>query len=57
MVIRPDKPIKCPHCRKDSGYTDKGLSMYLIPDEGLRCKECGEHFMKPNRPVLAGWST
>ena len=51
-MLQPDKPVKCPNCLKDSGYTDRGLSMYVIPDEGLTCKSCGEKFLKPNRPML-----
>lgn len=51
-MIQPPEPIKCPVCRQDSGFTEQGLSMYLIPAEGLKCKCCGEFFLKPNRPML-----
>lgn len=53
MVVRPhNPPVKCPHCLKDSGFTELGLAHYVIPYEGLQCEQCGEFFLKPNRPMF-----
>lgn len=39
-MIFPEKPIICVSCKKDTGYTEKGLQMRVIPPEGLQCPHC-----------------
>lgn len=46
-----NNPIKCPHCKKDSGYTQESLRYYVMPKEGLQCKECGKTIMLSRKPV------
>lgn len=36
----PNANMKCPYCGQDSGW-GKVLHM-VIPEEGLRCQNCGE---------------
>lgn len=56
-MIQPDKPIICPGCHKDTGYTEKGLSMYVVPTGGLKCKNCGHTFIRGRDVRLAlAWS-
>jgi DNA-directed RNA polymerase subunit RPC12/RpoP len=55
--IKPDvqpwkyetKPITCPHCGKPCGRTQEDLAYYVIPPEGIVCRQCGHRFMKPTR--------
>lgn len=52
MVPR-DKPIVCSCCGRETGFTEKGLSMYVIPAGGLQCKHCGHTFIRGREVYLA----
>lgn len=52
-MIKKDEPILCSCCGKDTGFTMKGLQMYLIPPGGLKCKHCGYVFMRRQETYLA----
>jgi hypothetical protein len=55
-VIQPPKVINCQWCHKDTGYTEEGLRNFVCPPGGLKCKCCGEVFMRNDRLewILAG---
>jgi len=45
-MLLPDPPIICQHCQKDTGYTNRGLMHFVIPQGGLQCKSCGKTFLE-----------
>lgn len=47
-MLRP-KPIKCHNCGKDSGYTESDIMHLVLPPNGLRCRQCGEVFIRNDR--------
>jgi len=42
--------IKCPHCKKDTGYTVEGF-MYCLIENDILCPHCNRVVIKANRPM------
>ena len=45
-----DTPIICPHCKKDTGFTEEGFMFYVITNDIL-CPHCGEILIKANKII------
>jgi len=41
--------IECQWCHEDAGYTERELMHVVLPPGGLKCKNCGEVFMRNDR--------
>mgnify|MGYP006274581455 CR=1 FL=1 len=42
-----EKPIKCPHCNKNTGYTQEQFMFYVVTSDIL-CPHCGEVIFHAN---------
>lgn len=51
-MIQPPKPVPCPNCGC-SGYTERDISMLVLPKDGLKCKGCDHIVLQNNQPVWA----
>jgi hypothetical protein len=52
-MIQPDKPLVCRWCHEETGYTERGIMHLVLPDGGLKCKNCGEVFLRNDKPMLS----
>lgn len=48
-MIREDKPIECRCCGKHSGHTEQEIMHLVLPPTGLRCRNCGEVYVRSDR--------
>jgi len=44
-------PIICPHCKKDTGYTQEGL-MFCVVTEDLKCPYCQKVVVPANKTLF-----
>lgn len=49
MMIR-NRPIKCPHCKKDTGYTEEQF-MFAVITSDILCPHCGEVIIYANNGI------
>ena len=48
--IVTNHPIICPHCKKDTGYTQEQFQYYVI-DNDILCPHCNQVVIKSNKPM------
>lgn len=53
MVTEPEKII-CPSCQQDTGFTDRGLMHYVLPNDGLKCPGCGHDVISKTQITWGG---
>ena len=45
-----EKPIKCPHCKKNTGYTEEQF-MFAVITSDILCPHCGEVVIHANNGI------